>query len=141
MNLSVENLKKDETFQLINTIMTLPSGFEGLVGLALVDKNDKIKEVISTTYNSTYSPSDGEYFDMGIETTFFDVKVSVDIDPTDRLQLVTKNQNDNDFKLVLGTLEGPSSVVVAGNTPQYGTVDVEIGKNVKFVYDFLLFPS
>ena len=136
MNLSVENLKKDETFQLINTIMTLPSGFEGLVGLALVDKNDKIKEVISTTYNSTYSPSDGEYFDMGIETTFFDVKVSVDIDPTDRLQLVTKNQNDNDFKLVLGTLEGPSSVVVAGNTPQYGTVDVEIGKNVKFVYDF-----
>ncbi len=136
MNLSVENVKKGEPFSVAHSMITLPCGFEGKVGLALVDKEDNIKEVISTQDHSTYSSTDGKYLDQGSEANFLDVKVSVDVDPTDRLQLVTKTLNDKNYKLVLGTLEGRSSVPVTGNTPEYGKVDVEVGKNVDFVYDF-----
>ena len=134
MNPSVENIKKGEPFHLINSLINLPKGFEGLIGLALVNKDGKIKEVLQSYNKSTYSSTDMEYLDMGSGSDFVNVIVSVDIDPTDRLQLVTKSNKDSDFKLVLGTLEWPSSIPVVDNKPEYGKVKIEIGENVHFEY-------
>ncbi|MDE6578039.1 MAG: C10 family peptidase [Muribaculaceae bacterium] len=135
MNLSVENVKKDEPFHLVNNLINLPKGFEGLVGLALVSKDGIIKEVLQTQYHSTYSSTDMKFLDMGTASNFANVKVSVDVAPTDRLQLVTKGNKDSEFKLVLGTIEGPSSVSVVNNKPQYGKVKLTIGENVLFEYN------
>ena len=134
MNPSVENVKTGEPFHLINTLINLPKGFEGLIGLALVNKDGKIKEVLQSYNKSTYSSTDMTYLDMGTSSTFTNVTVSVDIDPTDRVQLVTKSNKDSDYRLVLGTLEWPSSIPVINNKPEYGKVKIEIGENVHFEY-------
>ncbi|MDE7108963.1 MAG: leucine-rich repeat protein, partial [Muribaculaceae bacterium] len=136
MNISVENVKTGEPFHLINSLINLPKGFEGMIGLALVDQDGKIKEVLQSYNVSTYSSTDMEYLDMGMASNFSDVIATVNIDPTDRLQLVTKNNKDAEYRLVLGTLEWPSSIAVIKNTPRYGKVKVEIGENVDFNYNF-----
>ena len=134
MNPSVENIKKGEPFHLINTLINIPKGFEGLVGLALVDKNGKIKEILQTQNQSSYISTSGTYEDIGTEASFAHVTVKGEVDPTDKLQLVTKNNTDSEFKLVLGTLEWPSSISVVNNTPQYGKVNIEVGENIHFEY-------
>ena len=132
MNISVENVAKGEPFILANSLFSFMRGFNGQVGVALVDKDDNIKEVLGSDHWTT-SSSPEEAFE-GHTMYFFNLVANVDVDPTDRIQLVTKRDGDADYRLVLGTLEWPSYTAVANNKPKFGKVTFDIGEGVRFEY-------
>ncbi len=132
MNISVKDVVKGEPFSVFNSEMTACKGFVGDVSLALVDQNGKIKEILGSEWHTTYNSADKEYKGCGFPfISFTDVVVSSEIAPTDRIQLVTKHENDEIYKLVNGTVEWPSSVSVKDNKPQTATVNFEIDPGVK----------
>lgn len=134
MNLSVENVKKGEPFHVMNTLYTLSPGFEGLVGVALVDKNNVIKEVLQTNPRSTWSDVANSFVPMGMGDPYLNLVVNSEIDPTDKIQLVTKRNDEDEYKIMLGTLEWPSYVMVSDNTPRYGKVKWIIGEGIQASY-------
>ncbi|MDE5842638.1 MAG: C10 family peptidase, partial [Muribaculaceae bacterium] len=126
INISVEDVKKDEPFHILPGTVLIPANFAGEVGIALVGADNKIKEVLSSEPVFTIPETTGRDYQ------FLSVKVSTDIDPTDRLQVVAKNENDGYFKLVSGTIESPSSIGVTGNKPRWGKVKYNVGEKTVF---------
>ncbi|MDE6226164.1 MAG: C10 family peptidase [Muribaculaceae bacterium] len=138
MNISVENVKTGEPFNLFHSFgITAKAGFDGVIGMALVDKEYKIKEVLQTTPFSTYSPGDNMYVDMNRGFEFVDLVVKGDIASTDRLQLVSKNHTDSDYKIIHGTYEVPSSISVINNSPRVSKVSFDIAEGISFTYNFI----
>lgn len=126
MNISVEDVKKGEPFHILPGAVLIPANFAGEVGVALVGADDKIKEVLKSERVYTMPENIGRDFQ------FLSVKVSSDIDPTDRLQVVAKNDNDGYYKLVGGTIESPSYIGVTGNKPRWGKIRINVGEGTKF---------
>lgn len=135
MNISEQDVIKGQPFHVINTLFTLPAGFIGEFGIAHVDKDGNIKEVLQTEKFDTWSNVDNEYKIMGQGRSYFNLIVNNDIEPTDKIQLVSREFNETDYRLVLGTLEWPSWVPVHGNVPRYGSVRWEISDNIKVLYN------
>ncbi len=117
-HISVEKVEKDIPFDYACRILSVPNGFSGKIGLALVDKDNSIKQVIKDfTYNYPNKWVQQQ------EVTFLNCKVSgVDVVPTDRIQLVSYELREGEWRIVLGTSEAPSFVPVAGNIPEVATV-------------------
>lgn len=132
MNPSVKDVVKGEPFHLANDLVTYPEGFEGEIGLALVSDKNEIKEVLKSMGGQI---ADVTVHYSGSGTNFTNVLTTVDVDPTDRLQLVTKRYDEREWRLVLGTLERASYVGVTGNTPQTADVKVNVGDGVFFRYN------
>ncbi|MDE6793095.1 MAG: C10 family peptidase [Muribaculaceae bacterium] len=133
MNISVENVKKGEVFHIANQTATFPNEFTGQYGIALVSKDNEIKEVLQTTYIQPVEPN-REFPYRGHTINFVNLIVTTDIDPSDRLQLVTKKDGEDEYRLVLGTIEYASSIGVVNNKPQLINVTINIGSGVNFSY-------
>ncbi|MDE5790651.1 MAG: C10 family peptidase [Muribaculaceae bacterium] len=129
MNISVEDVKKGEPFHILPGSVLIPAHYSGEVGIALVGADDKIKEVLKSEPVTGYD----EYY--GRSFRFLSVVANSDIDPTDRLQVVAKNDKDGYFKLVGGTIESPSYIGVTGNKPRRGKIKFNIGEGVEFKCD------
>lgn len=129
MNFDTENITQEGTFTFLHNILSYPPGFKGLVGLALVDANNHIKEVLRYTDINTYSEVDGGYILMGQGLGFNDVRVNADIDSSDRLQLVAK-ANGEEWKLIAGTIEAPATAPVTGNSPKFVTCSYDFDNNL-----------
>ena len=125
MNISVENIKKGEKFNVSLVSFIKPEGFTGEIGLAIVSKDEEIKEILGTQelYNSFASSS---------TLDFTDLTVTTDILPTDRLQIVTKRDTENEYKLVVGTLEKSSYISVVGNTPIFTNIKCDVEEGIRF---------
>ena len=139
LNISVKDVVKGEPFHVVNDLITYPKEFDGLYGIALVSKDNKIKEVLSSSRATPWGFSDPGPF-RGFKSDFLKLVVTCDIDPSDRIQLVTKKDGEDEFRLVLGTLEHPSYLSVVNNTPRFVDVKVTVGPGVKFWY-FLYEPE
>ncbi len=136
MNISVENVRKGEMFSLANSSMTVSSGFQGQIGLALVDKDNNIKEVLGTSDYDSWNNSIGEFEDKGVNFSIFNVSPTVDVEVTDRLQLVSKDNKDSDFRLVLGTMEWPSYIGVTGNKPRFSKLKLKVSEGTEYEYSY-----
>ena len=136
MNISVAEVRKGESFSLANSGMTVFRGFEGLIGIALVDKDNNIKEILGSNEYSTWNPMLNDYEDKGAGFYMFNVAPSVDVEPTDRIQLVSKDKNDSEFRLILGTLEWPSYIGVSGNKPRFSKIKFNISEDSEFEYGY-----
>ncbi|MDE6026968.1 MAG: C10 family peptidase [Muribaculaceae bacterium] len=131
MNVSVEDIKKGEPFHLFNSALTVTPGFKGQIGVAIVDKDNKIKEVLRTVYRTTFETGTQNTKPDCLSVMFYDLIPTCDIEPGDRLQFVSKHDNDDYYKLILGTTEWPSSRPVAGNVPERSVVAFNIGEGVE----------
>lgn len=131
MNISVEDIKKGEPFHLFNSALTVTPGFKGQIGVAIVDKDNKIKEVLRTVYCNTFEPGTQNASPSCLSMRFYDLVPTCDIDNDDRLQFVSKHDNDDYYKLILGTMEWPSSKSVAGNVPERSVVTFNVSEGVE----------
>lgn len=131
MNFSIENIEKGVPFNFFNSRLTVTPGFKGQIGLAIVDKDNNIKEVIYNEYRNTIDPISGDATPVCVAMQCHNLVATCDIEPTDRLQFVSKHDDDDNYKLILGTLEWPSSKSVVGNTPEIGKVIFNIGEGVR----------
>lgn len=92
--------------------ITCPPNYDGMIGVALVSSNDIIKEILKYEIINTWSDVENDYILSGTDHIFPDITITQDIDSNDRLQLVYKQDNTDDWKLVLGTIEAPSHIAV-----------------------------
>lgn len=135
MNISVGKVEKGKPFHVVNTLFTLPAGFIGEFGLALVSQDGDIKEFLQSDSYNTWNDIENKYLDMGNGKTYYNNVINTDILPTDRIQLVAREFGDTEYKLVLGTMEWPSWVPVNGNVPRYGTVKWDIEPDIQISYN------
>lgn len=91
----------------------MASAFGGHIGLAIVDENSGIKEVVES--NQFRNLLDGFVFQPSF---FANVKFECVINPTDRLQIVAQEEGDTKWRMVSSQHNRESSVSVHGNTPK-----------------------
>lgn len=137
MNISVEKIDKCIPFDFTVQNISLPAGFNGEVGLALVSKNNDIKHVISSLHYAL----DSESHCYGVGLSLSQISILCDLDPTDRLHIVTKEIYENEWKLVLGTIEYGASIPVINNKPRYGNIKFIIDKNLTMNCTYGYHPS
>ncbi|MDE6022905.1 MAG: hypothetical protein K2G13_05315, partial [Muribaculaceae bacterium] len=132
LNISVENVEKGKVFDVANNVATFPNEFFGDYGIALVGQNNEIKEVLKSIEIQEHVDPDLPF--RGYEIHFTNLKVTKDIEPTDRLQLVTRKVGEDTFRLMLGTIEHASYIGVTGNTPDLIKVKISVGPGINFEY-------
>lgn len=128
MNISVEDIHSGENFTVIWKYITMPEGFNGEIGIALVDSNDNIKEILQTKEVSTVGYEGIGLFD-GI---FIGNIVNGTVDEDDKIRLVAKEYPNGEYRIILGTLENPTYVPVRGNSPRKRLVTIKVGERVYF---------
>ena len=120
-HISVENVAKGVPFSVNFHTVNYPSEFDGDFAVALVSKDDEIKEIFSTVH---FKGDGGTGIGFnGEDPTFFNCIINSDIDASDRIQLLSKDFSDADWLFVYGTLECPSYLPVQGNTPVFYKVN------------------
>ena len=136
MNVNVSNIEQGVPFDFMHGSITFPAGFKGDVGLGIIDDEDNIRQVLAYTPRSTWSDLENKYVLTGYDLGFSDVTPSIDVKPTDRLQLITKHDGEDDWKLVLGTIEGPSFIPVTEIVPRTVkcSYDLDEGLYITFFY-------
>lgn len=126
INVSTEEIVSGEDFSAVTGIVTLHSDFNGQISLALVDKNNEILQVARNEYGDI-SGIHGEgnhdcdhigytwtgHGPLPLKNIHFDVPIQNDY----RLAIVSKEDDEDVWRIVLGTEESPSSISVTGNTP------------------------
>ncbi|MDE6227902.1 MAG: C10 family peptidase [Muribaculaceae bacterium] len=129
LTISVVDVKPGEVFHVGGISPQVPANFKGEYGIALLNKDGEIKEVLKTA----------SYFNDGAKLVSFswaftDLIVKGDVSPTDKLQLVSKAEGDSNYKLILGTIENPSYLSVVNNTPVTGKIKFDIEEGIDFSY-------
>ena len=129
LTISVVDVKPGEVFQIGGISPQVPANFRGEWGFALVNKDGEIKEILKTEpYTNTESKL------CSFSYAFTDLIVNGDIAHTDRIQLVSKAACDENYKLILGTIESPSYLNVVDNTPKFGKIKFNIEDGITFRY-------
>lgn len=112
INISVENVGSGEPFNLVTPSILWPSHSDAIIGLALVDSNNNIKEVIQT---NRFFNSQDDWFSQ--PTSFSNVKYDGVVDSNDRIQIVAQENGESTWKYVNSQHNRASSIPVIGNNP------------------------
>ncbi|MGM9812423.1 MAG: C10 family peptidase [Muribaculaceae bacterium] len=129
INLTVNDVQQNVPFSAVVGHITFPNDFDGNVCFALVDENENIVEVYEGA--SLISEPNHDLDHIGYTWVGHgafkanNVVFATEIKPTMRLQAVAR-EKDGDWKLVLGTIEAPSSTSVMGNTPNISQIEWHI---------------
>ncbi|MDE6720917.1 MAG: Ig-like domain-containing protein, partial [Bacteroidaceae bacterium] len=128
-NVSVENIEKDVPFSAIVGQITFPNDFSGVVCLAVIDENEDIIEVneqVGHRFEGNHDWDHIGYTWVGHGAlSFRNVTFKTNIEDNMRIQAVAREDGGN-WKLILGTIEAPSSVKTVQNTPYISTIEWNI---------------
>lgn len=108
-----------------HTLTFLP-GFNGFCGVALVDKDNSIKEIIGYSSMNTWSDVDNDSVLMGNSLALNNIKIATEIQAGDKLQVVSKALGETDWQIVLGTLEAPSCIDIDNIKPNNSEINISI---------------
>lgn len=126
VNISVDDIEANEDFSVVAGMVTFPSDFDGLLGFALTDAGNEIVELAkdqSGEIAGAHFESCHDWDNIGYSwighgnLPIRNIHFSNQVLPEYRLAIVSKEDNDDAWRLVLGTEEAPSSIPVTGNTP------------------------
>lgn len=135
MHISCDMIEKGVPFDInCHTYTCLPE-YNGTIGYALVSEDGNIKEIIKTYYVNTWSDVENKYVNIGGNLVFDNIVINNDIEPSDRLQVVFKEDNTDDWLLVLGTLEAPSYIKVSEMKADLSNIKVIIN-HPDIVYNY-----
>lgn len=126
IKLNCDKIVQNEPFNLVADVVTCLAGFVGDIGVALVDNDDNIKEVINTLSYTTWNDNEHDYVLCGITLELANNIITVPIEPTDRLQVVSKEQGADKWLLVLGTIESSSYVNILEAKSNNSTINIDI---------------
>ena len=121
--MNVENIIKNEPFFFACRTLTMPAGFSGEYGVAVVDKNGNVKSVLASTQHIGRRDIREK---CAIE---YENIVSSEIEPesTDMIQVVTKRVDEGRWLPVRGTSEAPSKLHAKGHDVEI--TDIELITN------------
>lgn len=119
INISTEEVKKGEPFDIVSGYLSTPHGFKGSYGIAHTDKDLRIKSIVCSR---TVSPNNGRGV-WGFPVNFYDIKTDEDIDEGDRLCIATLENNDEGWRLVKQNGDEPTSIPMTGNKPEWSEIE------------------
>lgn len=122
INISVENVISNQSFNLITPYILWPEHSSAKIGIALVDKNKYIKEVIA----SNLFTNRWEFGAFSRISSFANVKFNLPIQNEDRIQLVAQDEGEETWKYINSTYNIESSIPVSDNVPKTKSVNWEI---------------
>lgn len=129
LNISTNEIKQNVPFDINVSQLILPSEFSGRYGYAIVDADNNVKELIWSSENE--SVLYGRVLVPPVAVIGATSKLSPqNLKPTDRLQVVTKYENENIWRIVPGTLEAPSFCPVQGYEPVFTTISIDINDDL-----------
>lgn len=111
LKVDVSEIKQNEPFAYC-LLSQIRSDFYGYESIALLDKDNNIKEVAPPWGTTQLNPEDYPLPYIGKVWSLHNQMFTCPIDDTDAIQLVTKGIHDDEWKLVPGTLEANSSLGV-----------------------------
>lgn len=119
INISTEEVKKGELFDIVSGYLSTPHGFKGSYGIAHTDKDLKIKSILCSR---TVPPNNGRGV-WGFPVNFYDIKTDEEIDEGDRLCIATLENNDEGWRLVKQSGDEPTSIPMTGNKPEWSEIE------------------
>lgn len=119
INISTEEVKKGEPFDIVSGYLSTPHGFKGSYGIAHTDKDLKIKSILCSR---TVPPNNGRGV-WGFPANFYDIKTDEEIDEGDRLCIATLENNDEGWRLVKQSGDEPTSIPMTGNKPEWSEIE------------------
>ncbi len=130
INLTTVDVTPGEPFDISFGVTTAPNEFNGVVTIALVDKDNNIVEV---------NPDKGIRFDATTDSELFgfswvahhpqiirDLCFNSPIDDSMRLQIVAKEDGSDRWKFVRGSVEAPASCPAKGKSPYISSINFNI---------------
>lgn len=129
LNMNVREIKPNEPFDVnINTLF-LPSNFSGWYGCAIVDEKNNVKEILWKSEKNTVEY--GKYLVPSTSVVGVMSHLKPDeLTPTDRLQVVTRYEGEDEWRMVSGTFEAPSSRPICGYNPALTPININTDNNV-----------
>ncbi len=127
LNISTENIRKDEPFDCVSGTMYFPTHFKGEYGLAIVDSESQVKEIIWS------NPADFGWIDApnSLNIDVRGIKASIDIQDRDRLQIVTRTDGETEWAHVASTRQVAASVPCNNYTPLFSKINWNISGDAK----------
>lgn len=119
INISTEEVKKGEPFDIVSGYLSTPHGFKGSYGIAHTDKDLKIKSILCSR---TVAPNNSRGVE-GLRINFYDIKTDEDVEEGDRLYIATLENNDEGWRLVKQSGDEPTSIAMKGNKPQWCEIE------------------
>lgn len=124
-NISSENIKADEPFTIIIEVLTMPNDFNGNFGIALMDVDRNVIEIIEDTDH--HYEGNHDFDNIGYTWSSCggfrgnNISFHTEIKSDMRLQLMAREDGQS-WKEVLGTIEAPTSCPVIGNKPNVSNI-------------------
>lgn len=123
LTMDCEEIKRGEPFKATINNVVIPPATQSNVGIALIDRNEKIKEISSV---SGISGSGDMWTSM---TLTMNCRFDGEILPTDYIQVVEVSDDSpenyiSSARIITGAINAPSCIPVCGNKPN--TVDIRI---------------
>lgn len=119
INISTEEVKKGEPFDIVSGYLSTPHGFKGSYGIAHTDKDLHIKSIVCSR---TVAPNNSRGV-WGFPINFYDIKTDEDIEEGDRLYIATMENNDEGWRLVKQSGDEPTSIAMTGNKPEWCEIE------------------
>ncbi len=119
INISTEEVKKGEPFDIVSGYLSTPHGFKGSYGIAHTDKDLRIKSILCSR---TLAPNNGRGVE-GSPANFYNIKTDEDVDEGDRLYIATMENNDEGWRLVKQSGDEPTSIAMTGNKPEWCEIE------------------
>lgn len=119
INISTEEVKKGEPFDIVSGYLSTPHGFKGSYGIAHTDKDLRIKSIVCSR---TVAPNNSRGVE-GLRINFYDIKTNEDVEEGDRLYIATLENNDEGWRLVKQSGDEPTSIAMKGNKPQWCEIE------------------
>lgn len=130
LNPEISDIKKGEEFHM--SYATLNVKPQTWFGVALIDKESNIKQIINQEFCSNEHSDD----DSGFLHYLGECKglIEVDINPEDKLQLIAREDESSQWLPVRGTLETPASCPVNDIRPQLCHIDWKVVPGIEIRY-------
>lgn len=119
LNISTTRVNKGEAFDCVSGVIYLPVGFCGEYGLAVMDKNYNLREILW----SKKVDFSADWYTHSVHIDVHGLMPKVEIREGDIIQIVTKNKADESYAIVPATRQVESSAPCVGYEPKYTNLE------------------
>lgn len=125
IQVNVRDIERGQPFNISVESVLFRDAFDGQIGLALVDNEANIKEILCSEFMHAERH-------IAHISHFSDIIIESEIDNDDRIQLVTKEVGSDNWLPVIGNSSMPSYIPLHGNIINECKLSINVGEDTNF---------